>query len=149
MTFNPNIKLGWQLGPKVSVGGEYYGTTGSIVRLAPSSEQSHVLYPSIDLFLSPDWEFNAGYGMQLSGTGDHDILKVIIGRRIKHWGRRDSWEHYVLAGCRPVLASTSLGERRNGAAFHVLRIQTRHVSGPAASSARGRPATLRASFICP
>ena len=46
--------------------------------------------------------------------------------------------------------STEFGPtQRNGAAVHVLRIQTRHVSGPAASSARGRPATLRASFICP
>jgi hypothetical protein len=84
MNFNPNLKLGWQLGPKIAIGGEYYGTTGSIVRMAPSSEQSHMLYPSIDLFLSPDWEFNAGYGVQLSGTGDRNIFKVIVGRRIKH-----------------------------------------------------------------
>lgn len=43
-----------------------------------------MLYPSIDLFLSPDWEFDAGYGVQLSGTGDRNVLKVIIARRFKH-----------------------------------------------------------------
>ncbi len=84
MIFNPNLKLAWQLGPKVAVGGEYYATTGSLVHLAPTNEQSHMLYPSIDLFLSPDWEFNAGYGVQLAGSGDHNIVKLILGRRLNH-----------------------------------------------------------------
>ena len=84
MTFNPNSKASWLLGPKIAIGGEYYGTTGSLVKLAPSGEQTHMLYPSIDLFLSPDWEFDAGYGVQLSGTGDRNVLKVIIARRFKH-----------------------------------------------------------------
>jgi hypothetical protein len=84
MNFNPNVKLAWQANPKVAVGAEYYGTTGSLVHIAPGAEQSHMLYPSIDLFLSPDWEFNAGYGLKLSGAGDQNILKIIVGRRLKH-----------------------------------------------------------------
>ena len=46
------------------------GTTGSLAQIAPSAEQSHILYPSIDLFLSPDWEFTAGYGVKLSVVGE-------------------------------------------------------------------------------
>ena len=84
MNFNPNIKLAWQAHPKIAVGAEYYGTTGSLVHLAPSAEQSHMLYPSIDLFFSPDWEFNAGYGVKLSGAGDQNIFKLILGRRLRH-----------------------------------------------------------------
>jgi hypothetical protein len=84
MNFNPNIKLAWQVNPKIAIGTEYYGTTGSLVHLAPSAEQSHMLYPSIDLFLSPDWEFNAGYGIKLSGVGDQNIFKLILGRRLSH-----------------------------------------------------------------
>ena len=84
MNFNPNLKLAWQVHPKIAIGTEYYGTTGSLVHIAPSAEQSHMLYPSIDLFLSPDWEFNAGYGVKLSGVGDEHIFKLILGRRLKH-----------------------------------------------------------------
>lgn len=81
MTFSPNVKLAWTLQPKIAAGIEYYGSTGSIAKLAPIADQQHMIYPSIDLFLSPDWEFNAGVGFQIAGTGDHNILKVIVGRR--------------------------------------------------------------------
>lgn len=81
MMFEPNLKLGWQFNPKIQAGVEYYGTTGSLTRMAPAREQSHMLYPSIDLFLDPEWEFNAGVGFLVSGSGDQHILKVILGRR--------------------------------------------------------------------
>lgn len=81
MTFNPNVKLGWQFSEKVQAGVEYYGTTGSLTRMAPSGEQTHMLYPSIDLFLDPEWEFNAGIGFLVSGSGDRNIVKLILGRR--------------------------------------------------------------------
>ena len=81
MNFNPNVKLGWQFSEKIQAGVEYYGTTGTLTRLAAAAEQSHVLYPSIDLFLSRDWEFNAGYGVLVSGHGDRNIVKISLGRR--------------------------------------------------------------------
>ncbi len=83
MAFNPNLKLQWSVSPKIALGGEYYGTTGSLTHFAPSAAQSHMVYPSIDLFLSPDWEFNAGYGVNVSGEGDRNIFKLILGRRAK------------------------------------------------------------------
>jgi hypothetical protein len=81
MIFNPNIKVQWNVTKLVGIGAEYYGVTGSINRMAPASEQSHIVYPSIDLDFSDDWEFNIGYGVRVAGTGDHDIIKMIIGRR--------------------------------------------------------------------
>jgi hypothetical protein len=51
--------------------------------MSPSAEQEHVLYPAIDLNLSPDWEVNFGYGFNLAGSGDHNIFKLILGRRLK------------------------------------------------------------------
>ncbi len=80
-TFNPSAKLGWQFTKKLQAGVEYYGGTGSLARVAPSDEQSHLLYPTIDLTFSPEWEFNLGYGVLISGAGDQNILKMIVGRR--------------------------------------------------------------------
>ena len=81
MNFNPSFKLQWMANEKVAIGAEYYGNTGTLTRIAPSAQQQHMIYPSVDLFLSEDWEFNAGYGIQVAGSGDKNILKVIVGRR--------------------------------------------------------------------
>lgn len=81
MAFEPSGKVAWQPIKQASFGFEYYGTTGTLERMATSADQQHMLYPTIDLFVSNDWEFNAGYGVPLSGSGDRNILKVIVGRR--------------------------------------------------------------------
>ena len=81
MNFNPSLKLQWLANEKVAIGAEYYGNTGTLTRMAPSAQQQHMLYPTVDLFLGEDWEFNAGYGIQVAGSGDKNILKVIVGRR--------------------------------------------------------------------
>ncbi len=81
MEFEPSGKVSWKPTEKAAFGFEYYASTGTIGRMAPSHEQQHMLYPTIDLYLSEDWEFNAGFGFQLSGSGDKNILKMIVGRR--------------------------------------------------------------------
>jgi hypothetical protein len=81
MGFEPNVKVAYTVVKQIAVGLEYYGATGSITRLAPMREQEHVVYPSIDLFLSEDWETNIGYGLRVAGTGDHNVFKLIVGRR--------------------------------------------------------------------
>jgi hypothetical protein len=83
VSVNPNVKISWDLTGKITAGFEYYGTTGSLTAMAPVAQQQHVLYPAIDLNLSPDWEVNFGYGFGLAGNGDHDIFKLILGRRLK------------------------------------------------------------------
>ena len=40
-----------------------------------------MIYPTLDFFLAKEWELNVGFGVLASGTGDHSILKVIVGRR--------------------------------------------------------------------
>ena len=82
MIFSPNVKLQWQFAKVVAGGIEYYGTTGTLTRTAPGDQQSHVIFPSLDFFFSEDWELNIGYGVKVAGTGDHDIFKVIVGRRL-------------------------------------------------------------------
>ncbi len=81
MGFEPNVKIAYSLEKRIAVGFEYYGATGSITRLAPLKQQEHVVYPSIDLFLSEDWETNIGYGLRVAGTGDRNVFKLIVGRR--------------------------------------------------------------------
>lgn len=83
MAFEPNVKLAWKVTKLYAAGVEYYGTTGSLTRMASSKEQDHMLYPSLDFFFSEDWEFNIGYGVRMSGTGDKNILKMIVGRRFE------------------------------------------------------------------
>jgi hypothetical protein len=80
---SPNVKISWDFTQKITAGFEYYGVTGSLAEMAPMALQQHVLYPAIDLNLSPDWEVNFGYGFNLAGNGDHNIIKLILGRRLK------------------------------------------------------------------
>jgi len=36
----------------------------------------------IDLYLSPKWEFNAGFLFGLTQNSNQQILKILIGRRV-------------------------------------------------------------------
>ncbi len=83
VSVSPNVKVSWDFTEKFTAGFEYYGLLGSLTEMAPISQQQHVLYPAIDLNLSPDWEVNFGYGIGLAGNGDHNIFKLILGRRLK------------------------------------------------------------------
>jgi hypothetical protein len=81
--FSPNFKAGYDVTKKISAGFEYYGALGPITGFDPLHDQGQQLFPSIDLNLSPDWEFNFGVGVGLTHGTDHLIVKMIIGRRFK------------------------------------------------------------------
>ena len=81
--FAPNFKVSYEFTKRVSGGLEYYGALGPISGLDKVKDQGHQIFPAIDLNLSPDWEFNFGVGVGLTGATDHLILKMIIGRRFK------------------------------------------------------------------
>lgn len=81
MNFAPSVKLQWTIHPKLAIGTEYYGSTGTLTRMAPASAQQHMVYPTLDFFLAPEWELNMGYGVQVAGNGDQNIFKLIVGRR--------------------------------------------------------------------
>jgi hypothetical protein len=80
--FAPALNVKFDVTPKVATGIEYYAALGPLAHLDPSGAQSHQIYPSIDLNLSPDWEFNAGVGYGLTKASDRVIVKFIVGRRL-------------------------------------------------------------------
>jgi hypothetical protein len=85
--FSPNVKVSYDLTKKVTAGIEYYGAVGPIKSFDPVREQEHQFIPSIDLNLSPKWEFNFGVGVGVTHNTDHLLVKMIVGRRFE-FGRK-------------------------------------------------------------
>ena len=84
--FSPNVKVSFDFTKKIAGGIEYYGALGPVSNFDPISQQSQQIFPTIDLNLSPDWEFNFGVGVDVTNSSDHLIVKCIVGRRF-------SWKH--------------------------------------------------------
>jgi len=85
--FSPNAKVSYDFTKKVAGGLEYYGALGPVSDFDPINEQSQQIFPTIDVNFSPAWEFNFGVGVDVSNSGDHLIVKCIVGRRFS-WGHR-------------------------------------------------------------
>jgi len=79
--FGASVKLAFDLSHLVTAGVEYYGSPGSLAGFSPGPEQSHAIFPTLDLDLGRDWECNAGVGFGLTPATDGLIGKLIIGRR--------------------------------------------------------------------
>ncbi len=84
--FSPNLKVSFDFTKKVTGGFEYYGALGPVSEFDSISQQSHQIFPTIDLNVSPNWEFNFGVGVDVTNHSDHLIVKCIVGRRFT-WGR--------------------------------------------------------------
>src|ERR1035437_6749519 len=84
--FNPNVKVSWDLNPKIAAGLEYYGGVGPVVKWDSIDQQSQQFIPAIDLNLSEKWEFNFGVGGGVTRSTAHLIVKMILGRKLT-WGR--------------------------------------------------------------
>ena len=82
--FEPGVKISWETVPRVAIGVEYYGAAGPITRFEKGSEQRHLLFPTLDLNVSPDWELNFGVGRGLTDASPQWVLKSIVGYRFKH-----------------------------------------------------------------
>jgi hypothetical protein len=87
--FSPNVKVSFDFTKKIAGGFEYYGALGPVSNFDPISQQSQQIFPTIDLNLSPDWEFNFGVGVDVTNSADHLIVKCIVGRRFS-WKRKAS-----------------------------------------------------------
>ena len=87
LQFAPNVKVKFQLCPKVAFGLEYYGSIGAIQSPSPLSGQSHQLGPAFDLDLSPDYEINFGYMLGLTPGTERGIVKLILGRKVA-WAKK-------------------------------------------------------------
>ncbi len=77
----PGVKISYNVTKLLAPGLEYYAETGPIAHFKPLREQHHLLFPTLDLNTSPNWEINLGVGRGLTGTSEHWIVKWIIGYR--------------------------------------------------------------------
>ena len=80
-SFSPNFKAGYDFTKKINAGLEYYGALGPITGFDAVRDQQQQIVPTIDLNLSPKWEFNFGVGVGVTGGTDHLLVKMILGRR--------------------------------------------------------------------
>jgi len=80
--FGPQIKTVYTIQQKIGVGFEYYTSIGNFQKIDPINEEEHLLGPMIDLYLSPKWEFNAGFLFGLTQNSNQQILMILIGRRV-------------------------------------------------------------------
>ena len=81
LIFSPNVKGSYDVSKVVSLGLEYYGSTGPFFHYDTFQQQQHQIFVATDLDFSPNWEFNAGFGLGLTNSTDKAIFKMIIGRR--------------------------------------------------------------------
>lgn len=81
LVFSPNAKFSYDLTPKIAAGLEYYGSMGPVTSFDPLRDQQQQFFPTIDLNLSPKWEFNFGVGWGATRSTDHLIAKMILGYR--------------------------------------------------------------------
>jgi hypothetical protein len=69
---------------QIAAGVEYYAATGPITSFEPVDEQRHMIFPTIDLEVSPDWELNFAVGRGLTSASEHWVFKSIVGYKFKH-----------------------------------------------------------------
>ncbi|HWV99471.1 MAG TPA: hypothetical protein VNZ64_07220 [Candidatus Acidoferrum sp.] len=79
--FAPSAKISFDVTKVVAAGVEYYSSLGPVGRFSSWGEQQHQIFPTIDLNLSPDWEFNFGVGFGLTRSTDDLLVKLILGYR--------------------------------------------------------------------
>jgi hypothetical protein len=79
--FSPNAKFSYAFNKRISGGLEYYGSLGPLIGFDALRNQEQQIMPAIDIDFGPQWEFNFGVGIGVTGSTDHMIVKMIIGRR--------------------------------------------------------------------
>jgi len=84
LEFEPGVKVAWDVVPKIAAGIEYYAATGVVTNFERLHDQHHIIFPTVDLKVSPDWELNFAVGRGLTGTSEHWVVKSIVGYRFKH-----------------------------------------------------------------
>ncbi len=82
VSIEPNATVTFDVSRVVNLGIEYYGSLGTFRHIESGRNQSHAIYPVVNLDLSPDWEFNAGFGIGLTPATDRLLFKLILGYRV-------------------------------------------------------------------
>lgn len=81
--FEPALKVSYSVTKLLAPGFEYYAETGPLRHFLPLSQQHHLIFPTLDLNVSPNWELNFAVGRGLTGASEHWIVKWIVGHRFK------------------------------------------------------------------
>ncbi|HJY87800.1 MAG TPA: hypothetical protein VKE24_13275 [Candidatus Acidoferrales bacterium] len=81
--FEPGLKISYNLTKRLAPGLEYYAETGPIDHFRPLDQQHHLIFSTLYVNASPDWELDFAVGRGLTGSSEHWIVKWIIGRRFK------------------------------------------------------------------
>ncbi|MDE3201281.1 MAG: hypothetical protein KGN79_10215 [Acidobacteriota bacterium] len=81
LDFAPNVKVSYDFTKQIAGGIEYYADYGNIADIASLHDQQQMVFPAVDLNVSPKWEINFGVGVGATAATDHWIVKGIIGRR--------------------------------------------------------------------
>ena len=79
VTFAPSGQISYKLLPWLAPALEYYGDMGPIEYLPSVQEQQHFLVPTLNLFVVPQMELNAGVGWGLTRASNGIFLKAIFG----------------------------------------------------------------------
>ena len=79
--FAPSGKVSFSVSRKIDLGVEYYSSLGTLGHFDRWEQQQHQIFPTLDLSLSPEWEFNFGVGIGLTRSTDGLLVKLILGRR--------------------------------------------------------------------
>ena len=82
-TFEPNVKISYNLFKNAAFGVEYYGDMGPITQFDSGPQQNHALFIAYDMQNNAKWELNIGAGFGLTPTTDPFVFKVILGRKVK------------------------------------------------------------------
>ena len=77
--FEPGVRLGYTLNPKVDLSVEYYGGTGELTNPLPASEQVHQFFPGADFQLKPNVVWNVGIGFGATDAGNTLVYKMRLG----------------------------------------------------------------------
>ena len=81
-SFSPNLKYGYKLSEKYTVGIEYYGVMGNPFKFYSANVQTHQFYLVSDIDLNPNYEINIGVGHGITQSSDQWNIKLILGRKI-------------------------------------------------------------------
>lgn len=79
--FAPSAKISFDVTKAVALGVEYYASLGPLSGFDAWGQQQHQLFPTLDLNLSPRFEFNFGVGFGLTHSTDDLVVKLILGYR--------------------------------------------------------------------
>ncbi|MDQ2719110.1 MAG: hypothetical protein M3Z26_05045 [Bacteroidota bacterium] len=77
----PQFKIYYNVLNKFGLGVEYYSALGTFGKIANIHNQEHIIGPMFNLLSSVNWELETGFLFGLTPGSNHQIFKLLIGRR--------------------------------------------------------------------